>query len=54
VDRASLEIFGADGLVALPIGVILPDDDLTLRLYAEGGVATVQSLDIYALDSVWA
>ena len=54
VDRASLEIFGADGLVALPIGVILPDDDLTLRLYAEGGVAAVQSLDIYALDSVWA
>ncbi len=53
VDRASLEIFGNDGLVALLIGVVLPDDDRTLRLYAEGGSATVRSLTVYELNSAW-
>lgn len=53
LDRASLEIFGADGLVALPIGVVFPDDDWTLRLYVEGGPAEVAALDVQELDSAW-
>jgi len=53
VDRASLEIFGADGLVALPIGVIPPDDDLTLCLCVKGGPAIARSLAVHALNPVW-
>jgi fructan beta-fructosidase len=53
VDRASLEIFGADGLIALPIGVIPPDDDLTLCLCVKGGPATARMLAVYELDPAW-
>ncbi len=53
VDRASLEIFSADGLVALPVGVIPPDDDLTLCLCVKGGPAMARSLAIRELHSVW-
>jgi sucrose-6-phosphate hydrolase SacC (GH32 family) len=53
VDRASLEIFGADGLVALPVGVIPPDEDLTLCLCVKGGAAVAHSLVVYELQPVW-
>ncbi len=53
LDRASLEIFGADGLTALPIGVILPDDAHTLRLCVEGGAALARSMTVYEMNSVW-
>jgi fructan beta-fructosidase len=53
VDRASLEVFGADGLIALPIGVIPPDYDLTLCLCVKGGPALARALAVYELDSVW-
>lgn len=53
IDRVSLEIFGANGLVALPMGVILPEVERTLRLYVEGGPAKVTTLDVQELDSAW-
>jgi fructan beta-fructosidase len=53
VDRTSIEIFGADGLVALPVGVILPDDDRSLCLHVEGGAVEVFALDVQELDSAW-
>ncbi len=53
VDRASLEILGANGLVALSFGVIPPDDDLTLCLCVKDGPAIARSLAIHALHSVW-
>ncbi len=53
-DRAALEIFGADGLVALPLGLIPPDDDLTLRFYAEGGPTGEFLVGMHTLLSAWA
>ncbi|MEJ5312104.1 MAG: GH32 C-terminal domain-containing protein [Anaerolineae bacterium] len=53
VDRASLEIYGADGLVALPSGVIPPADDRTLCLCVQGGPALVHALTVYELESAW-
>lgn len=54
LDRASLEIFGADGLVALPLGVIPPDEDHTLRFYVEGGPTGEFLVGAHTLLSVWA
>ncbi|HOT90172.1 MAG TPA: 2,6-beta-D-fructofuranosidase [Anaerolineae bacterium] len=54
LDLASLEIFGADGLVALPLGLIPPDEDLTLRFYVEGGPTGEFRVGMHTLLSVWA
>lgn len=54
VDRASLEIFGGDGIVYMPIGVIPKDDDHSLSLNVAGGSLAVHSLDVYELRSIWA
>lgn len=43
----------ADGLVALPVGVISPDDDLTLRLCVKGGQAIARTLTVHELAAVW-
>ena len=53
MDRASLEIFGADGLVALPIGVIPSDEDRGLHFYVEGGPIGEFAVGLHELDSVW-
>jgi len=53
VDRISLEIFGANGLIALPVGVIPSDDDLTLCLCVKAGRAIARSLAVHELHSVW-
>jgi fructan beta-fructosidase len=37
VDRASIEIFGNDGRVYMPVGVILADNSQTLKIFAKGG-----------------
>ncbi|MBN2390023.1 MAG: glycoside hydrolase family 32 protein [Anaerolineae bacterium] len=54
MDRASLEIFGADGLIALPIGVIPSDGDRALCFYVEGGPTGEFAVGLHALDSAWA
>lgn len=53
VDRASLEIFGNDGQVYMPIGVIPKDDDHSLALQVQGGTARVCSLDVFEMRSAW-
>ena len=53
VDRTSIEIFGQDGRVYMPMGVIPPDEDRTLEVFTEGGPATVRSLEVYELRSAW-
>jgi len=54
MDRASLEIFGADGLVALPIGIIPADEDRGLHFYVEGGPTGKFAVGLHTLLSVWA
>jgi len=53
VDRTSIEIFGNDGRVYMPMGVILADNPESLEIFSEGGNTRIRSLEVYELDSVW-
>ncbi len=53
VDRTSIDIFGNDGRVYMPMGVIVPRGNKTLALTAEGGIATIRALKVYELESAW-
>ncbi len=53
VDRTSVDIFGNDGLVYMPMGVIVPEGNRSLEVYAKGGTAKIMSLQVYALKSAW-
>ena len=53
IDRTSIEIFANGGRVYMPIGVIPPDEGEPLVLFAEGGAATIDSLEVYELRSAW-
>jgi len=53
VDRTSIEIFGNDGRVYMPIGVILAGNSKSLEIFTKGGNTEVQSLEIFELNSVW-
>jgi sucrose-6-phosphate hydrolase SacC (GH32 family) len=53
VDRASIEIFGNDGRVALPVGVILDDRERSLEVFCRGGPATLHTLEVHELRSAW-
>jgi len=53
VDRASIEIFGNDGRVAIPIGVIPEDNNKSLEVYCKGGRTHINALEVYELCSAW-
>ena len=53
VDRASIELFGNGGETYLVAGMIPPDNNTSLELVSKGGTATVRSLEVYELRSVW-
>jgi fructan beta-fructosidase len=53
VDRGSIEIFANDGLVAMSMGVIPPDDDKSLAVFSRGGDAKVNLLQVFELKSAW-
>ncbi|MEE8307684.1 MAG: glycoside hydrolase family 32 protein, partial [Gammaproteobacteria bacterium] len=53
LDRASVEVFAADGLVYLPLGVIPDDDNRTCFLQAKGGTCSVNTMNIRTLRSSW-
>jgi sucrose-6-phosphate hydrolase SacC (GH32 family) len=53
VDRTSIEIFANDGQVYMPMGVIHPEDNKSVRVLAEGGPVKVESLDVHLLKSAW-
>ena len=52
VDRASIEVFGGDGQVYMPVGIIPSDSLHGLEVFARGGPATV-SLDVHELKPIW-
>jgi sucrose-6-phosphate hydrolase SacC (GH32 family) len=54
VDRTSIEIFGNDGQVYMPTGVILADNSKLLEIFTKGGNIVVESLEVFELDSAWA
>jgi len=53
VDRTSIEIFGNNGRVYMPMGVILADNSKSLEIFTKGGNTQVESLIVYKLGSVW-
>ena len=53
VDRTSIEIFGNDGRVYMPIGVILADNPKSLEIFTKGGNTEVESLEAFNLNSAW-
>jgi len=53
VDRNSIEIFGNNGLMYMPIAGILPEDNKTLKLSAKTAGIKVDLLEIYELNSIW-
>jgi fructan beta-fructosidase len=53
VDRGSVELFAADGRVAISTAHRPQADDVTLSLTANGGTAKVAWLEIFELKSAW-
>lgn len=53
VDRMSIEIYGNDGRVYMPMGVIPPDDNKSLEVFAKGGAARATKLTVWKLKSAW-
>ncbi|MFO1502080.1 MAG: GH32 C-terminal domain-containing protein [Verrucomicrobiota bacterium] len=53
VDRTSLDIFGGDGRVYMPMGVIVPEANHSLSIYAKAGTAQISSLQVRKLKSAW-
>jgi fructan beta-fructosidase len=53
VDRTSIEIFTAEGRVNMAYCFLPPADNQSLAAYAKGGPATVRTLDVWQLKSVW-
>lgn len=53
VDRGSTELFAGDGRVAISTSYRPTADNRAISLIAVGGKATVESLEIHALESAW-
>ena len=53
VDRASVDIFGNDGRLYMAMGVIVPQDHLSLEVHAKGGSAQITALTVHELRSAW-
>ncbi|MBI4327096.1 MAG: GH32 C-terminal domain-containing protein [Chloroflexi bacterium] len=53
VDRTSLEIFGTDGLVYMPMRFQSKTDDKSPALFARGGPVRIASLQVFELNSAW-
>jgi fructan beta-fructosidase len=53
MDRTSVDIFGNDGSLYMPMGVIAQQDNRSLSLSCRGGTARVLSLQAAELNSAW-
>jgi sucrose-6-phosphate hydrolase SacC (GH32 family) len=53
VDRTSIEVFGNDGCVYMPMGVIPQDNDKSLLIFAESTPLQVDTLEVHTLRSAW-
>ena len=53
VDRSSIEIFTGDGRVNMAYCFLPPASDKSLAVFAQGGEATVRSLEVWELKSTW-
>jgi fructan beta-fructosidase len=53
VDRTSIDIFGNEGRLYMPMGVMVPQANRSLEIYAKGGSAAIKAMEIYELKSAW-
>jgi fructan beta-fructosidase len=53
LDRASIEIFAAGGLVYMPLAVIPEDNDRSCFLLSRGGRGKAVNVDVFKLYSIW-
>ena len=53
VDKNSVEIFGNNGSMYMPIGQILPEDNKSIELFTKGGKTQVEGIEVYELNSAW-
>jgi fructan beta-fructosidase len=53
VDRTSVDIFGNDGQLYMPMSMSIAPDNRSLQVYAEGGRAGINSLEVFELRSAW-
>jgi fructan beta-fructosidase len=53
VDRTSVDIFGNEGRLYMPMGMIVSGEKTSVELYAKGGTARIHSLTTYELKSAW-
>ena len=53
MDRTSLELFAAGGLVSASFCFLPAACDMPLELYAEGGSVRLVSLAVHELNSAW-
>jgi len=53
VDRTSIDIFGNDGRLYMPMGVAIDPSNRSLELSAEGSGAFINGLEVSELKSIW-
>ena len=53
VDRASLEVFGDDGAVYMPLSMLPKAEEKGVGVWARGGTARVMELKAYPMRSAW-
>lgn len=53
VDRSSIEVFGADGLVAITDRIFPEADFSGLSLWSRGGAVELRQMEVSALESTW-
>jgi fructan beta-fructosidase len=53
VDRTSVDIFGNDGSLYMPMGMSIAADNRSVQIHAQGGSARIDSLEVFELQSAW-
>jgi len=52
IDRCAMEVF-VNGRVCLSRAIYSPAEDLGAAVWAEGGAATVKSLEVWRIKPIW-
>ena len=53
IDRSSIEVFGNDGRVYIPLCIMLPEDNLSYSAATSKGMSKVKFLRVHELKSIW-
>jgi hypothetical protein len=46
-------IFGNDGRLYMPLGILVPQENTSLEVYARGAGASINSLRVHRMKSAW-